>query len=161
MAIAVDAQILIWGVKKQATENRKHMIERASHFFEKCKSDRQQVFIPAQSLAEFLVGLSFQQQQQAISAISRSFVVVPFDAKAAMIAAELQQDWSGIKQIMAEHGVVKQHIKADINVLASAIAAGATHLYSEDGQMSSLARGKIIISKLPEVPKQQTELPGL
>ncbi len=161
MAIAVDAQTLIWGIKKEATENRKHMIARASHFFEKCQSDRQQVIIPAQSLSEFLVGYSIDQQQKSVAALSRSFIVAPFDAKAAMIAAQIQDDWDEVKQIMREHGIVKQHIKADINILATAITVGATHLYSEDGQMRSLAKGRILIANLPEVSVKQSTLPGM
>jgi predicted nucleic acid-binding protein len=150
MAISVDSQILIWGIKRQATPNRQHMIERAARFFQGCQQDHQQIYLPAQSLAEFLVGYTAEQRRQSLARLSQGFLIAPLDAKAAIIAADLQTDWNTrVKAVMQEFGLTRQQVKADINVLACAIAANASRLYSEDRQMISLANGKILVEPLP------------
>ena len=156
MAIGIDAQILIWGIKRQATPNRQQMIPRAERFFRRCKDDGKRIYVPAQSLAELLVGYSAAQRRQTLATLPKSFLIAPFDAKAAAIAAELQHNWDHLKQVGSEYGITRQQIKADINVLASAIAAGASYLYSEDGQMKSFAQGKIIVCGLPEMDDQKS-----
>ena len=128
------------------------MIARARYFFQQRAEENDQVIIPAQSLAEFLVGYTEEQCQQSLAALSKGFIIAPFDAKAAAIAASLQRDWNQLRKIAIKFGgLTKQQIKSDINVLASAIAAGASHLYS-DPQMPSFAQGKIIVERLPELP---------
>jgi predicted nucleic acid-binding protein len=107
MAISVDAQILIWGIKCQATADRQHMIERAERFFQWCESDRQQVYIPAQALAEFLVGYDAEQRRQSLARLARGFLIAPLDAKAAVIAADLQTNWDQLKAIGAEYGLTE------------------------------------------------------
>ena len=155
MAVSIDAQILIWGIKRQSTPNRADMIPRAVKFFQKCQDTRTQVFLPAQSFAEFLVGYTPEQRQQTLAVLPRTFIVKPFDAKAAAIAADLQRSWNDLREIMAEYGLTKQQVKSDINVLATSIAHGASHLYSEDEQMPSLAQGKILIARLPPAVEQR------
>ena len=71
MSISIDAQILIWGIKRQATPNRQEMIERAADFFRQCSEDRQQVYLPAQSFAEFLVGYDADRRRQLIALLPR------------------------------------------------------------------------------------------
>lgn len=151
MAVSIDAQILIWGIKSQSTPNRAGMIPRAAKFFKSCQENKTQLFLPAQSLAEFLVGYSSEQRRLTLEALQKSFVIKPFDARAAAIAADLQRSWNDLKNVMAEYGLTKQQIKSDINVIATSIAAGASHLYSEDEQMTSLAQGKLPIARLPMI----------
>ncbi len=151
MSISVDAQILIWGIKKQATENRRDMIPRAEHFFRRCQERREQLILTSQALAEFLVGYSADQMRASLVVVSRTFIIAPFDAKAAVIAAELQSNW---KQLRDDHGGTKQTIKADISVLASSIAIGADYLYTEDPQIGTIAKGRIIVRPLPPIETQ-------
>src|SRR5205085_8675651 len=147
-ASAIDAQILIWGIKNQATPNRVEMIERARAFFRKCDEDRERIILPAQALAEFLVGYTDQQCRESLALLSKGFIIAPLDAKAAVIAAQIQRDVD-LKGLMGEHGIARQTIKADVNVVASAIAAGANYLYSEDGHMKALGLNRIIVKSLP------------
>jgi len=151
MAISVDAQILIWGIKRQATKNREEMIERAVAFFRQCSNDHQQVYLPAQSFSEFLVGYDPAKRRELLTLLPRGFIVAPLDAKAAAIAADLQTNWNLLREIGAEFGTTRQQIKSDINVLASSIAVGAAYLYSEDAQMNRLAQGKMLVKGLPLV----------
>lgn len=146
MAISIDSQILIWAIKKQATENRREMIVRAEQFFLQCHERRETLILTAQALSEFLVGYDDAQVRASVAEISRSFVIAPFDTKAAVIAAELQRDW---KQLRAEHGGTKPTIKADINVLASSIAAGANYLFTEDARIAAIAKERIQVRPLP------------
>ena len=154
MHVSIDAQILIWGIKKQATANRAHMIARASAFFERCRNDRTKLILPAQALAEYLVGFDDATRNRSIVMLERTFIIAPFDAKAASVAASLQRDRDLLRDIGEEYGLRKQTIKADINVLASAIASGSTRLISEDAEMVKLAQGRIIVDLLPTIQRQ-------
>jgi predicted nucleic acid-binding protein len=150
MVISVDAQILIWGVQGQATAQRQEMIPRARAFFERCKAEQLKIHLPAFALAEYIVGLDQKQQAESLAALSRTCLIAPFDGKAAIIAASLQREWrQTIKPIQDEYSLTRGNIKADICVLACAIASGATVLYSEDPQMSRLAKGMILVKPLP------------
>jgi predicted nucleic acid-binding protein len=156
MSFAIDAHVLIWAIKKEATANRQDMIVRADDFLRQCRTERREVFIPAHALAEFLAGYDDAQVHRTIISLSRSFVIAPFDAKAAIIAAKIQRDWNKIKQIANESGVDRCQIKADICIVASAVASGASTLYSHDRQMVSLAQGHgITVKELPP-PRTQT-----
>ncbi|RIK72992.1 MAG: hypothetical protein DCC68_25625 [Planctomycetota bacterium] len=162
MAVSVDAQILIWGVKGQATPNRVDMIVRAAHFFAQCRSGKTRIIVPAQALAEYLVGFDDESLQESLRLISEGFIIAPLDAKAAAIAGELQRDWDELKGIISdfkEYGATKQTVKADINVIASSIASEATTLYTDEAEkFRRIAKGRILIKRLPELPARQTSI---
>jgi predicted nucleic acid-binding protein len=159
MATSVDAQILIWGVKRQATSNRQQMIKRATAFFQKCREDNIRVIIPAQALAEYLVGFDDRTRYQSLAILQKAFIIAPLDGKAACIAAELQHNRDLIQGLQLEYGLTKQLIKADINILASSIANGASRLISEDGHMTAMAQGRILVEALP-IGEYQPRLGG-
>jgi predicted nucleic acid-binding protein len=154
MAVSIDTQILIWGIKKQASANRRRMIERAEQFFARCAEAKERLILPAQSMAEFLSGYSDEQRVASYEQL-KNFIIAPLDAKAAAIAAKLQRDWDFLKDVAKDYGSTRQHIKADVNIIASSVAAGATMLYSNDLQMPRLAQGIIPVVELPE-PSEQT-----
>jgi hypothetical protein len=145
--ISVDAHVLIWGIKRQASANRAHLIGWAAEFFKACAARRDTLILPAPALAEALVGYSQAKRDESLAEIARSFFIAPLDAHAASIAASLY-DKSMVDQLIAEHGVTRQCIKADIYVIACSVAAKATHLISHDRHVKKLARGLVIVDEL-------------
>ncbi len=155
MAISIDSMILIWGIKREATQNRSDMIPRATAFFKQCRDDHERIIIPAPSLAEYLVKLPAEQRAKSIALFEKSFIIAPLDAKAAAIAADLQYDMDALKSLAKEYSISRQMIKADVYVLACSIAAGATAIYSCDEHLVRMAKGKIIVRQLPEPSETQ------
>jgi predicted nucleic acid-binding protein len=153
---SVDTNIMIWGIKRQAEPGQEEMIERAVSFFSDLATRQIRVAIPAQALAEFLIRYSSEdERRRSLHAIERGFVVAPLDGKAAIIAAEL---WPGTEQLDAirgTHNVTRQIVKADINVIASAIAIGATKLFShEHERFRRIAGSRIIVEDLPLIQRR-------
>jgi predicted nucleic acid-binding protein len=146
--ICIDTNVLIWGVKRRATDNRKHMIQRAIDFFHQCKSNGIKIAIPAHVIGEFLVGYEQPALAGSLGVLQKAFRIVPFDAKAAAIAAELRRNKDLLNGIVEEYEVRRQVLNADVCILATAIAEGASHLVAEDAHMRKLAQGKILVKSL-------------
>ena len=75
-----------------------------------------------------------------------------FDLQAAKIAADVwnQKKASGvIDEIAASGASMRTKIKIDLQILAVAMAANATVLYTEDGNFTKLADGFIPVRKMP------------
>jgi hypothetical protein len=87
---SVDTNVLIWGLKKRATENRVDMIPRAVEFFKTVRSHRIRIIIPSQVMAEFLAGYPDDASRDAAcKMLEENFFIAPLDGNAANIAASL------------------------------------------------------------------------
>jgi len=113
--------------------------------------------IPSIVLAEFLTGQDPVSQRSVKEIIGKAFFIAPFDAKAAVIAAELfdKQEFDAAKQ---ESEVGRQCLKADYKILATAIAHGASAIYANDQHFIKFADGKIVVRDIPLMPRAQKEL---
>lgn len=150
--IAVDTSILIWGVRQESPEGREDLVARCVQLLRKYRSERRPIMVPSVVLAEYLVGCEKSSRETQRDIIGKNFFIAPFDAKAAAIAADLY-DKSMVDEIRTEMGIGKQCIKADIKILATAIAHGASHIYVNDEQMRVLAQGKIIVNGIPTLER--------
>ena len=98
--------------------------------------ERQMVF-PTVALSEVLIPIAKDKRIAVIHTIKEFFVVHPFDEKAATIASDL---WVRHKQLPKEEQYQERLVlKADVMIIASAVAAGATHFYSHDEKCRKLA----------------------
>jgi predicted nucleic acid-binding protein len=154
---AVDTGVLIWGVRKEPAPDRPDLVERCIHLIETISNRTGGVMIPSIVLSEYLVGLPFVDQARSVSVFKKHFFVAPFDAKAAEIAAEI---YSRVEfgKIKAQSNQCRQCVKADIKIIATAIAHGAARIYTDDDHFRSMACGKILVENIPEIPPQQTSL---
>jgi hypothetical protein len=91
--------------------------------------------------------------------ISKNFFVAPFDALAAAIAAELY-DKRIMEDARQETKLPRQCVKSDLKIIATAIAHKAVRIYTDDNHFTSLARGRILVSPIPQVPPKQGDLFG-
>jgi hypothetical protein len=97
---------------------------------------RQMVF-PTVALSEVLIPIPKDKRSEVIHKLKEAFVIHPFDERAATIASDL---WVRHKQLPeVEQYNERLVLKADILIIACAVAAGATEFYSHDDKCRKLA----------------------
>jgi predicted nucleic acid-binding protein len=136
---------IIWGVQRTARTGQEHMIEWAAALLQDLKSRQLRFAITAIVLGEYLAKFHGDELQVQLAAIQKNFIVLPFDARAAGLAAALWQKHGADKS--AERPV----LKADIQIVATAQAAGVTTIYSNDLTLKKIAAG-ILLTKSIEKP---------
>lgn len=148
---AVDTNLLIWGVRGAVDSSGRNLTERSQALFSDLRARKITVMVPSVVLAEYLRGQGSDKQSRAREVFGRNYFIAPFDARAAMIAAELW-DASNPHAIKEEHEVEGPSMRADYKIVATAIAHGATRIYANDGQFKAIAGGKILVDDVPLLP---------
>lgn len=155
MIYCVDSDIIIWGIKKQASPGQEENIQRAETVFALADSYSDQIVIPAVALAEILVHETPTARARYIEVISKSFIIAPFDTRAAMIYAEIMQERLNLAGEFTDiSGAARQKMKADHLIIATAIANNCNAIYSTDPGMRRFAPGYIDIRDLPPLTIQ-------
>lgn len=158
--IGIDTNILIWGLDRAATVGIEHRIPLAVKFFEFVTAEKIAVCIPSQALAEFLVRNSEEERQAALAQIDTSFPIAPLDFPASYLASEITSDRDHMEEVRKTFGITRHVVKADVNIIASAIAFGATHLVTgNENEMRTLAKGRIIVVSLEEYVSNYIDRP--
>jgi len=147
----IDTNIMIWGIKSEASPGQEDRIERAKLLLEQLDERRIRLVLTAHVVAEYLCGFPVELRDDQFRILSEHFPIISFDLKAAGIAAELLHDKENIKSLQSDYRVSRQVIKADIAIVASAVAANVNYIYSDDGKVRKLASGLIIPEGLPEL----------
>ena len=163
--VCLDNHILIWGVRGVATPGQEDHVERARQLFDDLDQSDSRVMIPSVVVAEFLAGVPKSQHGNLLDVLNRRFQIPPFDTRTAAVAAELWREAAErnphLKAQVREAfpGTEKAKIKADLMVLATALARNAEILYTHDGPLAKVAEGRIEIRELPPLRPKQTDLP--
>jgi predicted nucleic acid-binding protein len=147
--VCLDTQILIWGIKKEASDNRKHMIARATLFLDALEKQKTVCIVPAPVIAELLLKLSPSKHHAFIGDMSQRFIIPPFDANTSAFMARV---WR------SKHGQVdlpRQLIRYDSLIVAVALSAHASCIYSEDEDIEKIAAGHIEFKRMPEMHQQE------
>ncbi len=161
----LDNHVLISGVRGVATPGQEGMINRAQCLFEDLDATDADILVPAIVVAEFLAGVRKPQHVGLLDVLNRRFQVVPFDARTAAIAAELWREAAERNPHLRDQireafpGTERAKIKADLMILASALARGADVLYTHDGPLKIAADGRIAVRELPAPRPKQEDLP--
>lgn len=163
--VCLDNHILIWGVRGVATLGQEQQVEQARQLFEDLDQSDAQVMIPSVVVAEFLAGVPKLQHGNLLDALNRRFQIPPFDTRTAALAAELWREAAErnphLKDLVKESfpGTEKAKIKADMMILATALARNADILYTHDGPLAKVAEGRIEVRQLPPLRPKQADLP--
>lgn len=152
----VDTQAFIWGIKEQATPGQEEMVVKAKSLLKHLEETGVDILITSVSLGELLMVIPPDQHTMVRNLISKSFIVADLDARAASIFAELwQQNQSdGVIEELKASGNTRDKIKADCQILGTAIANGAEIIYSNDDGMKKLAQNRINVAEVQGVPSQ-------
>lgn len=159
MLLAIDSQIIIWGIKKQSTDGQEDMIERAENFFSWVDNNNHEILIPTIVIAEILTPETIETRSTYIELFNKSFIVANFDMRCTLKYAQLLHGRKEeIKGIMKENEIARQKMKADHLIIACALAHSAKCIYSYDPGLAAFAKGFIEVKELPPLPPKQTDL---
>lgn len=163
--VCLDNHILIWGVRGYATPGQEDRVVRTRELFEELDEMDAEVIVPSVVVAEFLAGVPKAQHVGLLEVLHRRFQIPPFDVRTAAVAAELWRDAAArnpnLKELIKEAfpGTERAKIKADMMILASALARKADVLYTNDGPLRKVAEERIEVRDLPPLKPFQPELP--
>jgi predicted nucleic acid-binding protein len=90
--VCFDTHVLIWGVKNEASSSQQAMIERAIALIQQCTDRKDVVLVPAVVVGEALCNVPAGMQESLFRTLSEQFLIVPYDARAALINARIWQE---------------------------------------------------------------------
>jgi predicted nucleic acid-binding protein len=154
-----DNNVLIWGIKGEATDGQQEMIPRTKLFINSISDDEEMsVLIPTVVIAEYLLRIPFNEHANVIKLFNESFIIAPFDANAASKFALiwLTNKSSGKLEELRKSGNTKQLLKLDSMIVATAVSRNAHCIYSHDEGIKSFAEGFIEVKDIPIIPTQTT-----
>ncbi len=85
--VCFDTQIVIWGVKQEATPGQDVMIQKAKALIARCDADKVSVMLPSLVVAELLMAVDTTLHNDFIAFVNARFIVPTFDTNAAAIVA--------------------------------------------------------------------------
>ena len=157
MSIAIDAMVLIWGLKSAQHKGKKpsaHDVEmrrRTRILFEELAEDKETVIVSSVVAAEVMAGIDPADHPNFAAELQGRFFLPPFNLQAASIAATL---WRQTRVLPKDEQPDRKTLKADVMIVAAARVAGATKLYSHDENLRKLAaRIGITPSDLPKTAR--------
>ena len=109
-------------------------------------------------VSEFLANVPDESEAALLQVLSQKFMIVPFDAPAAVLAARVwRKNSSGnpslVKQLKDE-GVKQAKIKADLQIIGTALARRADRITTHDEGLVKNAKGHIDAGPMPDLPTQ-------
>jgi len=129
--------------------------ERIEYLVQQLSKAKTQIIIPTPALSEALVRAGAAASQQIVDHLQRYsvFRIEPFDTRAAIEVAAMTRTAldSGKKRGPSSSTWAK--VKYDRQIVAIAKVAGATTIYSDDGDVATLAKAaKINVVGLADLP---------
>lgn len=152
MICCIDANIFIWGYKKQGDQE---MIDRASHLFNLMDERGDILMIPTVVIAEVLAPEPVEKYPVIMDKIRKNVIIGEFDLMAASIYANMfRNKIEELKKIAHENGIDNQKMKVDHLIIASAIKQGANCIYSNDHGLHTFGQKFIDVKQLPALPSK-------
>jgi predicted nucleic acid-binding protein len=152
--VCFDTHILIWGVQKTARPQQQDMIPKTRRFLEHLDDKQIKAIIPSVVLSEFLMPIPADKMGIYLHKIDEKFLVIPYDAMAAIEFAKIWQSKNDDNTIQAlrHDGFSKHHLKVDGMIIATAVTQKASCIYSHDTGLKKLASGYIEVKEIPFSP---------
>lgn len=152
---SLDTMIMIWGIKREAIPEQFHKIEWAKTFIDSLEKSNSKIFISSVVLGELLCKVPPEKRKSLLKEIHRRFMVIPFDASSSLEYANVYYT-KKVEPSTVENleGMIRQHIKADIMIVASSVAANMSVLYTEDDSLAKIADGFIPVYPMYKVETQ-------
>lgn len=154
--ICLDTNILIWGIRKEITEEEKNKILKTRHFLEQIKTEK--VIIPSIVCAELLMKVP-PEEHSLVTSKFNGFMIIPVDSNVASIFAQLwYQENYRLQDGNSLHGsyeMTKHELKADLFILATAMSQDCDELYTDDKKFSKLAGKHLLVRSIPSIEIKQ------
>lgn len=151
-----DTSLLIWGLRGDATTRHgREMTNSCRQFLKDVSKSKRQLAIAAPTLTELLQPLVKSRRLQLYQRFEKEFPILPFDAEAALIAAELE--WKRAYEKAKASGRKKiptrPEVKIDAQIAAVAIRFNVDALYVDDADFDCygeiLRERQVRLAKLP------------
>jgi predicted nucleic acid-binding protein len=159
--ICLDTHILIWGIKKDATEGQEHMVPIAESFIKSLDEERKiKVMVPSVVIGELLMRVPPEKHEEVNRLFYRRFMVPSYDIAAASCFARIWQEKKNVFPQLKEEfpDSTREELKADCQIVAIAVTHGARCIYSYDEKLTRFANGYIEVRKMPEAVEQMSVL---
>lgn len=134
MICALDTQTLIYFLEPKAANQE--LCRRAKLLIDELDAQQAQVLVPTIVVAELLVPIDMNEHGKFLSALTRRFVMPAFDVRAASVADLWRRRLTVVEPAKKGDRAI---IKADVMIIATAHAAGATTFYSNDTTCRKIA----------------------
>jgi predicted nucleic acid-binding protein len=165
MIVMLDTMAVIFGIQRTARPGQEHLVKCMSEYLDRVRAKRPERSATRMAVSsivqmEYLRGFPAVDQVKELDTLRRRVIVLPFDAKAAAVAARLHADRERIKQIRDEHAVLKGTIEADVMIVATAIASGAGTLISHNGRLRRFQQIAGDELRIIDIPSTEADLFG-
>jgi len=170
--IALDSDALslaIKGVAQKQQKTKSNVAEEQKRagqgqaLLAKLADEGEAVMISAISLGEYLVLIDPGEHTNQLVELQRAVRVYPVDERAALLAARIRRSALSNAEVRKAYRQRQRLLKLDAFVLAVAAVNGATHLYSFDTGLASMATAalgtKIKVGPFPVVTTMQFDPP--
>ncbi|MEP7010021.1 MAG: PIN domain-containing protein [Acidobacteriota bacterium] len=150
--VFLDTQILVWGVKKEFTEGQEEMVAEAGAFIDSLRGGGDRVAISAVVFGELLLRVPTAEHAAAGAQILRDFIVIPYDAPAAIAAANVwrsNKESRIIDEILEDGTRSRAAIRADCQIIGTALSRSPARIVSQDLDLCKLARNFIDARAMP------------
>lgn len=152
MSCAVDTMVAIWALKYFELRGKGTIaddkIVRSRMLLQIINDQKEELIFPAIAVAEYLVPFAPSDHGAQIAKIQNYFFCPPFDIHAASIAAELLQRYRKLPP--SQQTASRAQLKADIQIVATAKAAGVQRFYSHDKACRKIAS---LVMQEEDLPK--------
>lgn len=155
--VCFDTNVLIWAIKKQASEGQEINIPRANALINHLRKNKKEIIIPSIVLAECCCNMTQRQKLQFADLIKKNFILVPFDNQCAVEYASIIDSKLAMAKTIRNNqklDVPNYKIKSDYLIVACAKANGAKIIYSHDKNLKLFSEGIIEVSEIPSLPTQ-------
>jgi predicted nucleic acid-binding protein len=149
--VCLDTNVLIWGLKGEATIGQEIMIEKAQRFLEFLDTEKYKVLVPSVVVGELLQTVPLSIHQEMLQLFERNFIIGNFDLLAASNFAKIYQSKKGIP---SPDGKNRHGIKIDHQIIAIAISKDAECIYSHDEGLKKFAEGFVEVKEIPSIAVQ-------
>ena len=141
-------------------EKPKERIEYLVHTLEK---SRNKIILPTPALSEALVRAGAEATQRIVESLQKYsvFRIEPFDTRAAIEVAAMSRNALKGGNKRGQSDATWAKVKYDRQIVAIAKVAGATAIYSDDGDMATLAKKdgiKVILLKDLPLPPEDAQI---
>jgi predicted nucleic acid-binding protein len=150
--VSLDSNTLVWGIRKKGLPDK---VRRARNLFAYLEEEEARIVIPSIVVTEFVTPLKTTKEREAVIAeMNKRFVIAPFDARAAAVAADL---WHYGKKAREKKHQMKQIgarmcLRADTLIIATVHAQGVQVFYTDDDNCYDMARRIIAdVRRLPDI----------
>ncbi|MDQ3332283.1 MAG: PIN domain-containing protein [Planctomycetota bacterium] len=161
MRVTVDTQVMIWCLRHEATSDQQYRLEEAEAFMAWVEESKSQLVLTNYAVSEYLVGGTPREIAREMETLSERFEIVDFDINAATIAADLYSDKAFAHHLGKDLGLKRPCMKADIAIIATAMAHDIKTIFSEDSGVRAVAdrAGLPCREMLSTVKKEETPVP--